>query len=344
MFLSRKAQPPPLAALRYGPGLKEKILIDGPTHLGRAEFPKRCSPREPPKIFRKAKIAVVIDRNDREISRNHALLAYESGTWSLYDLNSKNGTFVCGQRLEAGRGRRLINNDKISIGTTTLAFTTEVKVENLALLVGCPGIPDLDAFGGIMNNLDSMQAALEKRGSFNGNITRLYKDEAKKQAILHKLRVCASLSSSGSFFIFYYSGHGSESGLALSCRFPDALFPLSPHELYSELSNIRGSKLVLLDNCRASKFLKGVPPETLVISGESPEGYLYTGPVTMDGGSGWQAGGFLSRSFVKLLDAKKDAFNLKTIANALSNYRHLVRMDVEVFAHGVTIEMPPMEA
>ena len=225
-------------ALRYidaESGAPRKIVLDKNTHLGRARFPKHLSPRELPEVFKKAEIAVVVDAGDRNISRNHALLVQEGESWTLYDLNSMNGTAVNGERLDGGKGRPLGAMDRICFGARTkLVFSLVDAPENSALLVGNPGwFPMLR---GVKNDLCSMEGALEVRKQFGGNISRLYEASATREAILGMLDTFASINSEDSVFVFYYSGHGSPGGLDV-CK-----GTLSPDDLYGSLGNMRGEE------------------------------------------------------------------------------------------------------
>lgn len=320
-------------ALRYidaESGAPRKIVLDKNTHLGRARFPKHLSPRELPEVFKKAEIAVVVDAGDRNISRNHALLVQEGESWTLYDLNSMNGTAVNGERLDGGKGRPLGAMDRICFGARTkLVFSLVDAPENSALLVGNPGwFPMLR---GVKNDLCSMEGALEVRKQFGGNISRLYEASATREAILGMLDTFASINSEDSVFVFYYSGHGSPGGLDV-CK-----GTLSPDDLYGSLGNMRGKKLVLLDSCHSSSFLTGLPPHCLVISGESSEGRLYEGPVTGETQHGIFRQGHLTRAFIKLLEENDGEIDLKAMAGELGQYHRLALNQVGVFVHGSTL-------
>jgi ABC-type multidrug transport system ATPase subunit len=54
------------------------------------------------------------------VSRFHAQIRLEGGNYTLYDLNSTNGTFVNGQQVWGNR--RLVVNDNIRVGPTSLVF------------------------------------------------------------------------------------------------------------------------------------------------------------------------------------------------------------------------------
>ena len=61
---------------------------------------------------------------DTEVSRNHAEILFENGTWSLHDLDSSNGSFVNGQSI---RSQSLKSGDQLQIGRTIMLFTETAK-------------------------------------------------------------------------------------------------------------------------------------------------------------------------------------------------------------------------
>ena len=54
------------------------------------------------------------------VSRRHALIDVEAGVATIADLESSNGTFVAGRRVESPR--RLVDGDVIELGAATLTF------------------------------------------------------------------------------------------------------------------------------------------------------------------------------------------------------------------------------
>lgn len=84
-------------------------IYEGPNYIGRAD--------EQP---------VDIDLEDQEppdriwCSRQHALILFESGSLTLEDLNSSNGTFLNRQRVYPGQPQQLKPNDVIQIGTVQM--------------------------------------------------------------------------------------------------------------------------------------------------------------------------------------------------------------------------------
>ncbi len=76
----------------------------------------------PGRVFRLGRTAendLVI--NDAKISRSHAYLEWNGSGFTLYDLNSINGTFVNGETL-GEKGRLLRDGDEILLSTTKLVY------------------------------------------------------------------------------------------------------------------------------------------------------------------------------------------------------------------------------
>ncbi|MFZ4828505.1 MAG: FHA domain-containing protein [Phototrophicaceae bacterium] len=60
---------------------------------------------------------------DPSVSRPHARLALENGSWVLYDLGSANGTMINGLAVD-GKGRPLRDGDIVAFGSTLALFRT----------------------------------------------------------------------------------------------------------------------------------------------------------------------------------------------------------------------------
>ena len=71
-----------------------------------------------------------IPLTDRTISRRHAELRMTNGAWSLNDLNSANGTYVNGVRVQ--KATRLKHGDQIRLGSTLLVYGGDESVEQLS--------------------------------------------------------------------------------------------------------------------------------------------------------------------------------------------------------------------
>jgi predicted component of type VI protein secretion system len=60
--------------------------------------------------------------DDQSISRAHATLAWEEGTWTVQDLGSRNGTFVDNKQLEAKQKVPLTDGCTVHFGYVQLKF------------------------------------------------------------------------------------------------------------------------------------------------------------------------------------------------------------------------------
>ncbi len=88
-------------------------LTDGQSNIGRWDADNGIFPD------------VDLERVDPEskISRRHARISFESGTYHIEDLGSTNGTFINrGQRLIPGRKHPLNDGDEIILGKTFFKF------------------------------------------------------------------------------------------------------------------------------------------------------------------------------------------------------------------------------
>lgn len=54
---------------------------------------------------------------DAGVSRRHAILSYREGVYLVEDLDSANGTFVNGRRLQPQAATRITNGDELKCGT-----------------------------------------------------------------------------------------------------------------------------------------------------------------------------------------------------------------------------------
>jgi pSer/pThr/pTyr-binding forkhead associated (FHA) protein len=59
---------------------------------------------------------------DQSVSRPHARIQRISGIWTLYDLNSSNGTWVNNLRIQGEQGQRLTDGDTITLGGSKMLF------------------------------------------------------------------------------------------------------------------------------------------------------------------------------------------------------------------------------
>ncbi|MBX2810805.1 MAG: FHA domain-containing protein [Myxococcales bacterium] len=84
-------------------GMEAKFVLSGSTTLGRHPSNK-------------------IRLNDREISKQHALIERRFGDWLVRDLDSSNGTFLNNRRIQEAPLR---HGDELSLGSMRLSFVVE---------------------------------------------------------------------------------------------------------------------------------------------------------------------------------------------------------------------------
>lgn len=78
--------------------------------------------------------------HDKTVSALHAVLEPVADGWCLQDLGSRNGTFVCGERLVGSRALR--HEDDVAVGRTRLVFRVAVPA-SLTLTQGAATAPEL---------------------------------------------------------------------------------------------------------------------------------------------------------------------------------------------------------
>lgn len=80
----------------------------------------------PFKLGRRGRGDINLDEDDN-VSREHAIIHFENGTFTLTDLGSMHGTSLNGERLSSQTATPLKNGDKIRLGfTTQIVFETEI--------------------------------------------------------------------------------------------------------------------------------------------------------------------------------------------------------------------------
>jgi two-component system, cell cycle response regulator len=122
------------------------------TEMGRV----RVLERDQVLLGRSADADLII--NDDGVSRRHALLVKEGPTYTISDLNSANGTWVQGVRLDGPRV--LEEGDRIQVGPTFLLRYTVTDTDQRALLEKLYATSVTDALTGARNReyLDSLLA------------------------------------------------------------------------------------------------------------------------------------------------------------------------------------------
>ena len=79
---------------------------------------------------------VLAQDKDKLISRYHAIVRHDNGTYLLHDNGSSNGIFVNGQLLDKTIDRPLHDGDKVVIGEYTLTFGAPQSVAEQRTIVG----------------------------------------------------------------------------------------------------------------------------------------------------------------------------------------------------------------
>jgi pSer/pThr/pTyr-binding forkhead associated (FHA) protein len=93
-----------------------------------------------------------------DVSRRHCRFVFAEGRWQVFDLNSLNGVFVNGERVQQAT---LGNGDKVRIGSYT--FMVEVRASLANIPVPGPGPRSAD------NILESIAGALPKTDADPGD-------------------------------------------------------------------------------------------------------------------------------------------------------------------------------
>lgn len=93
-------------AYLYGLNNGEVFLLQYDNNLGRSS--KECD------------ICIM----DKTVSRVHARINYENGSWQIYDLNSTSGTFVDETKIKHAQLR---DGSVIRVGSSTYTFLTQAR-------------------------------------------------------------------------------------------------------------------------------------------------------------------------------------------------------------------------
>ena len=172
--------------------LSHVIITTGP--MAGTEFPLRDSQI----LGRQNKNAIPLD--DVGASREHARIYRKDGRYALIDLNSKNGVFVNGERVERCV---LADQDEIQIGETWLrVHLDESADESVAAprptstpMTNAPEVRVRSRTGGVSDQLIAVPRAAETRTSLAwvrtdlGQTSGLY----RSLVLLGLLTVCAGL-------------------------------------------------------------------------------------------------------------------------------------------------------
>lgn len=313
------------------------VTIDGNTQIGRGRGEARTwyTDRERPADFADLALVIHIDGSPY-MSRNHAGIRREGDQFTVQDLNSANGTYKNGVRMDAGvhypltRGDRLaMGVDLFEVGESPDDFTRELAPGETAphrgvlgpeWYLGVAGFDDraharlafYTSVARIANEMHARGYRTEVHGVRPADVaehdSRVI-EIVELREILESLGRRAFTAGAGAHTFFQYSGHGVREGLAVN-----AGELLTPRLLFEACGAIRGKKLLVLDACYAGAFLAhrgAVPPETAVLAAtRTVDDSAYVEGPGMVGVQADLAMTRLSRRLWELLRGHRGAFNL----------------------------------
>ncbi len=281
-------------------------------------------------------LAVQIDGTADRVSRNHcAIYRHSNGEFFAVDLRSRNGTTLNHAQLEPGKMYPLRAGNRLLLGNAVgfeVASIENIIINTYALLVGHSG----GNLEGPANDIATIASELEKRGFENGNIQTLFDTEATPRRVVDTVKHIASQATEESHTVFYYSGHGAPviarmfGGLALGDWFSGNFRQLSPRRLYGELEHVAGKKAVIIDSCFSGAFIKGAPPDTLVVTAVPWYRIAREGHAKR---FGYQMMGVLTQHLMQYLRDHPNEFNLADLDIAFKG-------GVPVGRHRSTLQYP----
>ena len=285
------------------------VTIEGNTQIGRGRGERRdpgtwYTERERPGDFAELELVIDIDGSPY-MSRNHAGIRREDDGYTVQDLNSSNGTYCNGERLDAGVRYRLAVGDRLALGVdlfevgeTPEGFAEEGAPEGLhggvlgsEWYLGVAGFDDREyARLAFYTSIARIARVMHERG-YQTEVHGINRADApadrssvsqvvQLSELLESLgrRACAADSRAHTFF--QYCGHGVKEGLVVNGG-----ELLTPARLYDVCGSIRGKKLLFLDACHAGVFLADkarIPPRTVVLAATrtADDVAYYDGPQT----------------------------------------------------------------
>ena len=173
-------------------------LEDGEVYLGRSSH-------------------VDIQIHDINVSRKHAKIVHqEGGTFVLYDLNTKNGTFVNGVAIKR---HVLREGDIISLGRSQLIFTRDRWVSSFGFSPRLPSSPaeDMPPISGTMptamlsiESLAAQLAGVTHKLSLIYWMSRIIQEESDTELFLQKSLICfvEGLHAQRGVLYLYYPKEG----------------------------------------------------------------------------------------------------------------------------------------
>jgi hypothetical protein len=287
------------------------VTVEGDTQIGRGRGERRdrgawYTERPPPADFAELELVIDIDGSPY-MSRNHVAIRRAADGFTVQDLNSANGTYRNGERLEAGSRYPLAAGDRLALGVDLFevaeapdGFVSEQAPEEAVLrrgvlrsewYLGVAGFDERDyARRAFHASVARIARAMHDRGyatevhgidptdapGQGSSVTQVVRLSELLESLAR--RACAADSRAHTFF--QYSGHGVKDGLVVSSG-----ELLTPATLYDVCASIRGRKLLFLDACHAGVFLadkERIPPRTVVLAATRTRDDVayYDGPAT----------------------------------------------------------------
>ena len=151
----------------YRQGVLKLTVIEGPD-----QGKQFAVPDDEPQLIGRSSEALRI--SDNTVSRRHAELTPDAGLWWVRDLDSHNGTFVNGRKIE---GRIPVRDgDQIRAGSTVLALGVHRNPESELVELVEPGEIDADIERTLVSNEDSViLAEPEPRAAAREHLRFIYR-------------------------------------------------------------------------------------------------------------------------------------------------------------------------
>ena len=295
--------------LRHNGG--QVITVEGNTQIGRGRGERRdpttwYTDRVKPPDFAELELVIDIDGSPH-MSRNHAGIRRDDHRYTVQDLNSLNGTYKNGWRLEPGIRYPLADGDSIAMGVDTFLVGESPAALAGWEAAGAPGQAEVgrpEWYLGIAG-FDRREHA---RRAFYTSVVRVARElhrrgyqtevhgvrpadvpegHSRTIEVIHLAAIVEALdrravrADAGSHTFFQYSGHGTPEGLVVN----DSEL-LTPRALFDSVGSIRGKKLMVVDACHAGVFLSDpsrVPPQTaILVATRTEDGVAFGDPARTD--------------------------------------------------------------
>ena len=251
------------------------VFLADNAHIGRAKKIKwaNITGRVKPEEFEHLEAIVTVDKD--KVSRNHCAIVNKDGRYHIMDMGSLNRTSLYTSdgednapirevRLEKMRLYLLHSGDIINLAPNPefpeSVARLQVKLNepmHHGLLIGNTSV----YFPEVEPALGNLRYAL-KTGLDLKDLEMLVNGSATKEGVLESFKRLRPLMTDHSYLILHYLGAAAENGVQLSHG--DIM---TPGELYKELADMRGRKVVFLDCPHANNFLtRNIPENTKVIA------------------------------------------------------------------------------